>query len=487
VNQRVSSRFAACVCTLLSTIAAAAPPAPASAPPDVASHRLAHDIFKQLVEINTTDSVGSTTLAARAMSDRLVAAGFAPADVVVLGPNERKGNLVARYRGKAGGTKRPLLIIAHLDVVEARREDWTTDPFRFVEQDGYYYGRGTQDMKDNDAIVVADFIRLKARGYVPNRDMILALTADEEGGHSNGVDWLLKNHRELVDAEFVLNPDAGGVSTDHGKPLAVEIEATEKLYADFQLLATNPGGHSSLPKPDNAIYHVADALGKLERTPFPFELNSVTREYLAHMATVETAQNAADIRAVLAVPPDPAAIARLSTDARYNSTLRTTCVATMLAGGHAPNALPQRAEANVNCRILPGHSQEEVRLELVRLFDDPALAVRYRSDAGDLADVAEGRKAMAPPPLRADVMDAIRGASASRWPGTPIIPEMETGASDSVYTMLAGIPSYGVSGVAIDRDDVRMHGKDERVRVVSFDEGLDFYLDFLIALTSDKR
>jgi acetylornithine deacetylase/succinyl-diaminopimelate desuccinylase-like protein len=459
----------------------------AEVPSADASRELARDIFKQLIEINTTDSVGSTTLAARAMADRLLAAGFAADDVAVLGPNDRKGNMVARYRGKAGSTKRPLLIIAHLDVVEARREDWTTDPFQFVEQGGYFYGRGTQDMKDNDAIVVADFIRLKASGYVPNRDMILALTADEEGGHSNGVDWLLKNHRELVDAEFVLNPDAGGVSTDQGKALAVEIEATEKLYADFQLLATNPGGHSSLPKPDNAIYHVADALGKLERTPFPFELNAVTREYLAHMASVESAQNAADIRAVLGSAPDPKALARLSADARYNSTLRTTCVATMLAGGHAPNALPQRAEANVNCRILPGHSQEEIRLELVRLFDDPELSVRYRSDAGDLADVASDRKAMDPPPPRADVMGAIRTAAAVRWPGAPIIPEMETGASDSLYTMLAGLPSYGISGVAIDRDDLRMHGKDERVRTVSFYEGLDFYRDFLIALTSDDR
>ncbi len=492
MTHSVSSRFVVFV-SLLGAIAAcaaadAAPAAAAAAAPaDAAERELAREIFKQLVEINTTDSVGSTTLAARAMAERLLAAGFAPGDVVVLGPNDRRGNLVARYRGKAGGTKRPLLIIAHLDVVEARREDWTTDPFQFVEQGGYFYGRGTQDMKDNDAIVVADFIRLKQHGYVPDRDMILALTADEEGGQANGVDWLLKNHRELVDAEFVLNPDAGGVSTDQGRALAVEIEATEKLYADFQLLATNPGGHSSLPKPDNAIYHVADALGKLERAPFPFELNAVTREYLAHMAGVETAQNAADIRAVLAPTPDPAAIARLAADARYNSTVRTTCVATMLAGGHAPNALPQRAEANVNCRILPGHSQEEIRRELVRLFDDPALGVRYRSDAGDIAEVASDRKALAPPPLRTDVMNAIRTAAAARWPGAPIIPEMETGASDSVHTMLAGLPSYGVSGVAIDRDDVRMHGKDERVRTVSFYEGLDFYRDFLIALTSDPR
>jgi len=447
---------------------------------------LAHDIFKQLIEINTTDSVGSTTLAAQAMADRLLAGGFPAADVVVLGPNARKGNMVARYRGRSGSKLRPILIIAHLDVVEARREDWSTDPFQFVEKDGYYYGRGTQDMKDNDAIIVTDFIRLKRAGYVPDRDIILALTADEEGGASNGVDWLLKNHRELIDAEYVLNPDAGGVTTSDGKPLAMEIEATEKLYADFQLSATNPGGHSSLPKPDNAIYHVANALALLERTPFPVELNNVTREYLAHMAQVETPQNAADIRSVLGATPDPAAVARLSTDARYNSTLRTTCVATMLEGGHARNALPQSATANVNCRILPGHSQEEIRLQLVQLFNDPQLQVRYRSDAGGLSEHASDRRAMAPPPLRADVMAALRDTVARQWPGIPIIPEMETGASDSVHTMLAGIPSYGVSGVAIDRDDQRMHGKDERVAIASYDGGLQFYYDFLIALTTKK-
>jgi acetylornithine deacetylase/succinyl-diaminopimelate desuccinylase-like protein len=447
---------------------------------------LAHDIFKQLIEINTTDSIGSTTLAAQAMAERLLAAGFAKSDVVVLGPNERKGNMIARYRGRTGSALRPILIIAHLDVVEARREDWTTDPFQFVEKDGYYYGRGTQDMKDNDAIIVTDFIRLKRAGYVPDRDLILALTADEEGGASNGVDWLLKNHRDLIDAEYVINPDAGGVTTDRGKPLAMEVEATEKLYADFQLSATNPGGHSSLPRPDNAIYHVADALSLLAKTPFPFELNNVTREYLAHMADVESPQNAADIRAILAATPDPAALARLSADARYNSTLRTTCVATLLAGGHAHNALPQSAEANVNCRILPGHSQEEVRLQLVRLFNDPELQVRYRSDAGGLSDQASDRKAMEPPPLRADVMGALREVVARHWPGIPIIPEMETGASDSVHTMIAGLPSYGISGVAIDRADLRMHGKDERVAVESYDTGLQFYYEFLVAITSRK-
>ncbi len=450
-------------------------------------HNNAHDIFKQLIEINSTDSIGSTTVAAQAMAQRLLEAGFPAADVTVIGPNDRKGNMVARYRGKPGSKKRPLLIIGHLDVVEARREDWSTDPFQFVEQDGYYYGRGTQDMKDSDAIAVAAFIRLKREGFVPDRDIILALTADEEGGSSNGVSWLLANHRDLVDAEFALNPDGGGVATERGKPMSVEFEATEKLYADYQILATNPGGHSSLPKPDNAIYHIADALTALQRYQFPFELNSVTREYFSQMAHIEAPERAADIRAILADPPDPAAIARLSKDARYNSTMRTTCVATMLSGGHAFNALPQRAEANVNCRIFPGHSQEEIRLELEKVFNDPALTIRYRGDSGALSDHGSDRKAMVPPPLRPDLMDSLRSVSAKLWPGTPILPIMETGASDSIYTMMAGIPSYGINGVAIDRDDLRMHGKDERVKIDSYYTGAEFYYAFLKALTAGKR
>jgi acetylornithine deacetylase/succinyl-diaminopimelate desuccinylase-like protein len=448
---------------------------------------MAHDIFKQLIEINTTDSIGSTTVAAQAMAKRLLDAGFPKADVVVIGPNDRKGNMVARYRGKPGSKLRPILIIGHLDVVEARREDWTTDPFKFVEQDGYYYGRGTQDMKEADAIAVTDFIRLKKEGFVPNRDIILALTADEEGGKSNGVNWLLQNHRDLIDAELALNPDSGGVVTDHGKPLTVEFEATEKLYADYQVLATNPGGHSSLPKPDNAIYHIADALAVLEKSPFPFELNAVTREYFGQMAKIETGQTAADLRAILANPPDMAAIQRLSKDARYNSTMRTTCVPTMLSGGHAPNALPQRAEVNVNCRIFPGHSQEDIRLALVEMFNDPKLTVRYRNDAGELADHGSDRKAMVPPPLRTDVMESLRKVAAKLWPGAPVIPTMVTGSSDSIYTMSADIPSYGINGVAVDRDDVRMHGKDERVKVDSYYTGVEFYYQFLKVLTTHNH
>jgi acetylornithine deacetylase/succinyl-diaminopimelate desuccinylase-like protein len=446
-----------------------------------------HDIFQQLIEINTTDSSGSTTLAAQAMAQRLRDAGFPAADVVVLGPNDRKENMVARYRGRPGSKLKPILIIGHTDVVEARKEDWSTDPFKFVEQDGYYYGRGTQDMKDCDAIAVADFIRMKKEGYVPDRDIILALTADEEGGTSNGVDWLLKNHRDLIDAEFALNPDSGGVWADHGKAMTVEFEATEKLYGDFQVLATNPGGHSSLPRPDNAIYHVADALTKLQAYQFPFELNPVTREYFERMSHIESGQIAADLAAILKTPPDAEAIARLSKDPRYNSTMRTTCVATELAGGHAFNALPQRAEANVNCRIFPGHSQEDIRLELVKLFDDPKLSVRYRADTAELFDHGSDRKAMSPPPLNPLFMKALTSAAQKMWPGVPVLPIMEVGASDSIYTMNAGIPSYGVNGVLIDRDDDRMHGKDERVGVESYYRGAEFYYLFLKGLTGAKN
>ena len=473
----------AVICALAIVWSLCVHPACAAAPEsEAAARKDAHDIFKQLIEINTTDSVGSITVASRAVAQRLVDAGFPKADVIVLGPNDRKGNMVARYRGKPGSKLKPILIIGHLDVVEAQRQDWSTDPFTFVEKDGYYYGRGTQDMKESDAIAVADFIRLKKEGFVPDRDVILALTADEEGGKSNGVAWLLENHRDLIDAEYALNPDSGGVRPD--KPQIVGFEATEKLYADYQVLATNPGGHSSLPTSDNAIYHVADALALLQKSPFPFELNAVTREYFAQLAKIESGQTAADMRAILAMPPDPKAVERLSQDTHSNSIMRTTCVATMLSGGHAPNALPGRAEANVNCRIFPGHSQEEIRLSLVKLFNDPKLSVRYRSDDGDLMDHGSDREAMAPTPLREDVMNSLRRVAEKLWPGATVLPIMEAGASDSIHTMKAGIPSYGISGVAIERADDRAHGRDERVKVDAFYTGLEFYYRFLKALTT---
>jgi acetylornithine deacetylase/succinyl-diaminopimelate desuccinylase-like protein len=452
---------------------------------DDATRQLSREIFEQLIQINTTDSVGSTTVAARAMERRLLDGGFPTQDVAVLGPTERKGNLVARLHGSGSSGLKPILIICHLDVVEARREDWTTDPFQFVEKDGYFYGRGTQDMKDSDAILVTTFIRFKREDYRPNRDVILALTADEEGGTANGVDLLLKNHRDLVDADFVLNPDSGGVNTEHGKPVDIDVEATEKLYADFQLTSRNPGGHSSLPVPDNAIYHIADALSRLEHSPFPFELNSITRSYFERMAALEGKQTGDDMRAILRTPPNADAIARLSADARNNSTMRTTCVATRLSAGHANNALPQSAQAIVNCRILPGHSREEIRQELVRIFADPKIEVDYIDPAtGKSLDHAPEKQALPPLPLRPDVLKPLERIVDEMWPGAPVVPEMETGASDSIYTMAAGLPSYGIGGVAIDRDDVRAHGKDERLRVSSYYDGVDFYYRYLKALTS---
>ncbi len=448
---------------------------------DDPNRQLARDIFQQLIEINTTDSVGSTTQAAQAMAKRLLDAGFPAADVKVLGPNERKGNLVLRVHGTGTGRK-PVLIICHLDVVEARRSDWTTDPFQFVEKDGYFYGRGTQDVKDNDAALVADLIRLHREGWKPARDLIVALTADEEGGKSNGVQWLLDHHRELVDAAFAINPDSGGVTSMKGKVVNVDVEASEKLYADFEFSVTNPGGHSSLPVSDNAIYHLSDALAKLAKFVFPLELTPVTRTYFERRAPLEEGQTKADMNALLHNPPDAGAVQRLSSEPRYNALLRTTCVATRISGGHANNALPQQAQATVNCRIMPGHSPEEIRTMLVAMVNDPKLKVSYVSNDGQVADRAPDAKAFPPVMPSPEALKPLEAIAAQMWPGAPVIPEMETGASDSVHTIAAGIPSYGINGMAIDQDDVRAHGKDERLRVNDYYNGVEFFYRYLKAL-----
>jgi len=450
---------------------------------DDATRHLSHDIFKQLIEINTTDSVGNVTTAADAMAQRLLTAGFPAADVQVVGPNDGKKNLVARLHGT--GRKKPVLLIGHLDVVEAKRADWTTDPFQFVEQDGYFYGRGTQDMKGADAVLVTTMIRLKKEAYKPERDIILALTADEEGGKSNGVDWLVSNHRDLVEAEFVLNPDGGGIQLENGKPVMMEMDATEKLYSDFQLKASNPGGHSSLPVPDNAIYHIAEALSKLEKYRFPFELNDVTRAYFAQMSKTETGQKAADMKAILSIPPDEQAIARLSEDPLNNSLMHTTCVATRLEGGHANNALPQTARANVNCRILPGHSIEATRQTLIKIFGDPKVTVSSVGSDGEVQTESSPRKSFPPPPLLPEVMNPLQHVTQEMWPGTPVVPSMATGASDGVYTSPAGMPTFGISGLAVDVNDIRAHGKDERLPVKSFYDGVAFYYKFLKAVASE--
>jgi acetylornithine deacetylase/succinyl-diaminopimelate desuccinylase-like protein len=449
---------------------------------DDATKKLAHDIFKQLIEINTTDSVGNITTASDAMAQRFREAGFAGSDIQILGPNDRKKNLVVRLHGT--GKDKPLLLIGHLDVVEAHRDDWTTDPFTFVEEGGFFYGRGTQDMKSGDAIMATTLIRFKREGYTPKRDIVLALTADEEGGKSNGVDWLLKNHRDLIDAEVVFNHDGGGILSDHGKPVMMTVDATEKLYADFQVSVTNPGGHSSLPRPDNAIYSLTDALSRLEHYQFPFELNEVTRVYYERMAKVETPERSADISAMLRSPTDANAISRLSRDPIDNSTIHTTCVATRLNAGHANNALPQRAEANVNCRILPGHSAEEIRQKLIEVFADPTITVQYVDNSRNVLDRASDRQSFPPPPLRRDVFGPLEKITEEIWPDTPLIPDMAPGASDGVYTMAVGLPTYGISGIAIDRDDIRAHGRDERLGIDSYYKGLDFYYRFLKAVTS---
>ncbi len=455
---------------------------PSSFQLSAADRQLAHDIFRQLIEINSTDSVGSVTAAATAMRQRLLDGGFAPEDLKLLGPNDRKMNLVATYHGKAGSTLKPILMICHLDVVEAKREDWTTDPFVFTEKDGFFYGRGTQDIKEGDAALVMSFLRMKREGFVPDRDLTLALTADEEGGKSNGVEWLEQNHPEWMRAEFVINPDAGGVYAEHGKATVFDVEATEKTYADFRLTATSKGGHSSLPVPDNAIYHVADALERLQKSPFPIELNAVTRAYFEKMATIVQGETAGEIRGVLKQPMDTTAAAKLTEDPMYNSTLRTTCVATMMSAGHAPNALPQEAQANVNCRILPGHSGEEVRQQLVRIFADPAITVQYVTDAGMVMAQGAKRTSAPPPPVNATVQRALVQVVGELWPGLPIVPTMEAGASDSIYTTAAGVPSYGLNGFQIDADDVRAHGKDERLGVEAYYKGVEFTYLYLKAL-----
>ncbi len=444
---------------------------------------LARQIFKEFIETNSQDSNGSVTAVSVAARNELLKAGFAPADLILAGPNDRKQNLVVRYHGVPGSQLKPILIIGHEDVVEARRSDWTTDPYTLVEKDGYFYGRGTQDMKDGDADVVESFIRLKREGYVPDRDITLALTADEEGGKSNGVSWLVKNRPELMQAAFVINPDGEGPTLRDGKPTELDVEATQKTYADFHIVATNRGGHSSEPRPDNAIYELMHALLKLEASPFPVELNDVTRAQLEASEKVTTPQRAADIRGILQTPPDPAAVADFSKDPEDNAMLRTTCVATMLKGGHAPNALPGEADANVNCRILPGHSQEATRKTLIGIFDDPKLTVEYMADDGTLSPTAPNRESQPPPPLLAAVFDPLHQVAAELWPGMVVIPSMSVGASDSIYTMQAGIPSYGIGGAAIEYNDNRMHGRDERLSVDSYYKSVEFFYLYLKALT----
>jgi acetylornithine deacetylase/succinyl-diaminopimelate desuccinylase-like protein len=424
----------------------------------------ARDIYKELVEINTTDTpAGNVTKAAEAMAERLKAAGFAATDIQVLGPNPKKHNLVFRWHGT--GARKPVLLLAHLDVVEAKREDWSFDPFTFLEKDGFFYGRGTSDDKAMAAQFVANLIRLKQEGFTPNRDLILALTPDEEGGDFNGVNWLVKNHRNLIDAEFAVN-EGGGGSMRKGRYLTNEVQASEKIFQNFRLEVTNPGGHSSLPVKENAIYRLSEGLARLEKFDFPIQLNEVTRAYFLRSADVEAdPKNAADMRAVARITPDLAAAARLATQVPYwNAMMRTTCGATMLAGGHATNALPQLASANVNCRILPGVSPNAVKDKLGEVLADSKIKVSFVGEATPSE----------PSPLRTDVMNVVESLTKQMFPGVVVVPVMSTGATDGLYLRNAGIPTYGIDGTFADIDDIRAHGRDERVGVKQFYEGLEF-------------
>ena len=432
---------------------------------------LERDILKELVEINTGDSAGHTPESAKAVARRLAAAGIPDSDIHILGYEPRHQSLVARYRGRPSGLK-PILLMAHMDVVEARKEDWSFDPFVFKELDGYYYGRGSSDNKAGIATLVVMFIRYKEEGFVPNRDLIMVLTADEETT-SRSISWLVNEHRDLVDADFALNTDGGSGSIKDGKAVSFQVQTAEKVYLSFQLEVRNKGGHSSRPEPDNAIYRLAEGLVRLEKFTFPVRLNETTRAFFSRSAATEAPKVAADMRAV-ARSADPAAARRLSKEPYYNSLLRTTCVATRLFAGDADNALPQLARATVNCRMLPDDPPDSVEAVLKRVVADTA--IHFSRVAPPTPSPAS--------PLRPDIMRPVERLVARSWPGVAVVPEMSTGATDGLHTRNAGIPTYGVGALFEPIDDIRWHGRDEWVGVKEFQEAAQFWYDLVKALTT---
>jgi acetylornithine deacetylase/succinyl-diaminopimelate desuccinylase-like protein len=448
--------LAACVAAWASSLCAA----------ELSAHQaMTLELYRELIGIRTVHPDGDNTAAARAAARRLLEAGFDPADVEVLEPAPRKGNLVARLRGT--GELKPMLLLAHIDVVEAKREDWSgdLDPFTLTEKDGFYYGRGTIDDKAQAAIFVANLARAKREGWKPRRDVIIALTADEEGGTHNGVAWLLRNRREAIDAEFALNE--GGILRERdGRPAMQAVQVSEKVPLTFEFAASNRGGHSSLPRRDNAIYDLAQALDRLGRFDFPVRMNYVARMLAAKSVGVEEGEMAAALAALAAGQASPEQVAIVSTSPSYNAQLRTTCVATRLEAGHAANALPQSARAIVNCRLLPGEDPAFVHGELQRLAGE-RVAVKPLHQARS----SEATDAQSP------VMATIARVSEAMWPGVPVVPIMSAGATDGSRLRNAGIPVYGVSGMAMDAS--RMHGRDERLAVPAFYQALEF-LDRLV-------
>ncbi|HEV2039304.1 MAG TPA: M20/M25/M40 family metallo-hydrolase [Casimicrobiaceae bacterium] len=440
----------------------------------------ARAIFRELIEINSSYKGGSTTPAARAIATRFLAAGFPASDVRVLGPTgDKDSSVVIRMEGTSK-TVKPILLIAHLDVVEALRSDWSLDPYKLTERDGFFYGRGTSDIKDGAATLAAALLRLKRNHVLPQRTLILALTAGEEGGGGyNGMDWLLKNHRDLIDAAFALNVDAGDPVIKNGKRLLRGLQTSEKLYQSFALEVTDKGGHSSLPTSYNAIAQLADAVGRVSRFHFPVRLTETTRVFFERLAAIQTGQAASDMRAISRDPHDSASAMRLSMAPIFNAQLRTTCVPTMIEGGHAPNALPQRARAVVNCRIMPGETAAQTRAELVRVVADDSVHVTAINDGSAIP--------ASPSPLTPEVMLPVEKVTRQLWPGVPVIPQMETGATDGAYLRAAGIPTYGVSGVFIDIDDIRAHGRDERIIVKSFYDGVEYIYQLVREFGSPTR
>jgi acetylornithine deacetylase/succinyl-diaminopimelate desuccinylase-like protein len=439
--------------------------------PPEPDRQLARAIYKEFVEIQSGFSTGATTPVAEAAAKRLKSAGFPDSDIFLGGAIPTKANLVVRYHGT--GARKPILLLAHTDVVEAKREDWSMDPFQFIEKDGFFYGRGTGDDKAQASVWIANLIRYKCEGFKPDHDIIVALTADEEGGGPyNGVDWLLKNHRDLIDAEFCLNEGGWGEEAG-GKKIANDIQVSEKYVIEIRLEVRNKGGHSSMPVPDNAIYHLAAALDRLAKFNFPLKTNEVTAAYFKQMATLNKGSRKDDLEKASA--GDQQAMVRVAqVSPAWNATLRTTCVATQLEGGHARNALPQLAAAGVNCRVLPEDSVDYIKSTLEKVVADPEVKITINGD------VPKGPAS----PMRPDIMKAVGRLTDTMWPGVPSIPIMVMGATDGRSLRIAGIPTYGIQGFFMDRDDIRFHGRDERMGVQAFYEGQQFLYELVKTLSA---
>ncbi len=434
---------------------------------------LTRDIFAELIEIPSVSSSPETVVAARAMAARLLAAGF-PAEDVFVGGNDPGGNLVVRYPGT--GSRRPILVMAHLDVVPALSSDWSFDPFVFREEDGWFFGRGTSDNTTGAAGLVAAFIRYRREGFVPDRDLIMILTQDEETS-SGGVKWLVGEGREWIEGvEYALNTDAGGGTIRDGREIAFGVQASEKVYLTLHLEVKNAGGHSSVPRSDNAIYTLTRGLDRLSQAEWPVQFNEISRGFLQRSAEIETDPKvAADMLAATDIPADPEAIARLAAaNPYYNAVMRTTCITTRLEAGHADNALPQTATATVNCRVLPGNSTDEVERKIHRILADDGIAVTRVNEPTPSP----------PSPLTPALMSVIDELKEEFWPGVPIIPSMSTGATDGLYMRNAGIPVYGVSALFGHEGDIRAHGRDERVGVKQFFEAAQYWYRLMKAVSS---